>query len=123
MVFSFFIRKSSFLDTKHYHNMFFFFLFQLNEESLSAVTHLITVMVRLEWTLFADVQVLGLRRGHLAQTNTQMFEMSSGDFLIQLESKRVDVERERQRKLTDLLREDVDTDFVLILLGEQFNLG
>ena len=53
-------------------------------------------MVWLEWTLVADVQVLGLRRGHLAQTDTQVFEMSSGNFLIELDNKRVDVKRERE---------------------------
>lgn len=58
------------------------FLFQDNRFRITVL--LITIVFGLEWTWFAQIEIVRLFLAHRAQTHAQVFQMSSGDFFVEL---------------------------------------
>ena len=47
----------------------------------------IAIVFRLEGTRFIQIEIVRLLIAHLTQTDTQVVQMSSGDFFVELEQK------------------------------------
>ena len=67
------------------------FLFQ--DTRFRTTLLLITIVFGLEWTCLAQIEIVRLFLAHRAQTHAQVFQMSSGDFFVELQK--------RQRRVTE----------------------